>query len=286
MPSICSGEIESAADGSTGAGRTRRPVAGMGREEAVHQRTVGLIDRGGGVDRGVRRRDAEQHGDVAELEVAVDDRDLLRGTRGQRDGEVRRQDALADATLGGEGDDDATELDRTAAGRGARADERVADPLDRLTQRGVVGVERERVPHAGTECLLQQCQRELLADQHHAHLGVLTGEARRLGEPRVVGEPGTEHDHGGPVPVQRRDQRLDRVRHGRFRRGQLDRQPGPEPLVGFDCRYSVSLRGAHVASTAPARHRRPIKVIGLRRPVAVTGHLAFELRTSSTTARC
>ena len=200
MPSICSGEIESAAEGSTGAGRTRRPVAGMRREEAVHQRRVGLLDRRGRVDRRVRRRDAEQHRDVSELEVAVDDHDLLRGTRGQRDGEVRRHDALADATLGGEGDDDATELDRTAAGRGARADERVADPLDRLTQRGVVGVEGERVAHAGPERLLQQRQRELLADQHHTHLGVLTAEARACARPVSLARPGPNTTTVGRFP--------------------------------------------------------------------------------------
>ena len=87
----------------------------VGREEAVHQRDVGLVDRGRGVGRRVRRRDAEQHGDVAELKVAVDDHDLLRGTRRERHREVRREDALADTTLGGEGDDDAAELDRAAA---------------------------------------------------------------------------------------------------------------------------------------------------------------------------
>ena len=47
----------------------------MAREEGPHQLGVAEVHRGGGVDDGVLRRDAEDHRDVAELEVGVDERD-------------------------------------------------------------------------------------------------------------------------------------------------------------------------------------------------------------------
>ena len=82
------------------------------REQAVHQLLVGGLDRAGGVGRRVQRRDAEQHRDVAELQVAVDEHDAAGRVRREHDRQVRRDDALADAALGREGDDDLAELRR------------------------------------------------------------------------------------------------------------------------------------------------------------------------------
>ena len=223
----------------------------MCREEAVHQRGVGLVDRSRGIDRRVCRRDAEQHCDISELEVAVDDAHLLRGARRERDGQVGREDALADTTLGGERDDDAAELDGPAARRGARARQRLADALDGLADGGVVGVERQRVAHAGAQRLLEQRERQLLGDEHDAHLRVLAAEPLRLRETGVVGETRTEHDHGGSVAVEGRDQRLDRVGHGRFGRCQLNGQPSPVSLVRLDRRHAVSLRRTHLSPLLP-----------------------------------
>ena len=69
--------------------------------------------------RRVHRRDAEQHRDVAELKVAVDERDLPRRCEASTTAGWSRHDALADATLGRERDDDLAELVGTNAGRAA-----------------------------------------------------------------------------------------------------------------------------------------------------------------------
>ena len=84
------------------------------REETVHQLRVDRVDHRRPRRRGVLRRDSEEHCDVTELKVGVDEHDPARIARREQHGEVRRDDALADATLGGEG----TKID--PAGRFAR----------------------------------------------------------------------------------------------------------------------------------------------------------------------
>ena len=90
----------------------------MRGEEAVHQLRVDRLDDRGRVGRRVLRRDAEQHRVVTELEVGVDERDPARVARREQHREVRGDDALADATLGGEGDEDLAEPRRLGRGRG------------------------------------------------------------------------------------------------------------------------------------------------------------------------
>ena len=140
---------------------------------------------------GVLRRDAEQHRDVAELEVGVDQRDRRR--RSASRARPRRWSAivrLADATLGREHDDQATgrrAARRRGAGsaRGARRVRRAARRPGRPTG---AGSPRRRSTHrvacAGPQRLLEQLGRQLVDREHRAELRVRAGEPVHLLEAR------------------------------------------------------------------------------------------------------
>ena len=79
---------------------------------------AGLLELGDEVgDRLVLRVEVEQHADVAELERAVDEHDLLAQLGGGRDGEVDRERRAADAALRAEDGDDLAGLAGLASGR-------------------------------------------------------------------------------------------------------------------------------------------------------------------------
>ena len=163
------------------------------REEAVHQLRVDGLDDRGRVGRRVLRRYAEQHGVVTELEVGVDERDPPGVARREQHREVGRDDALADAALGRERDEDlarAAPARRAAAAAVDDARHRLADPLDRLADLALAGVDRERVAHAGAQRVLEQRERELVGEQHDADLGEAPRDALHRGEP-VGRRPGS-----------------------------------------------------------------------------------------------
>ena len=106
----CDWNAAHTATSSSGAtlGRERR-LGGRGQDEQAavvagqdrpHHLGVAEVHRGGGVDDGLLRRDAEEHGDVAELDVGVDERGRFVETLRHADGDVDRDRALPYATLG------------------------------------------------------------------------------------------------------------------------------------------------------------------------------------------
>ena len=76
--------------------------------ERLHELEVAVLHRGGGVEHGVLRLEAEHHRHVTELQVAVDEHDRLGRTLRHRRGDVDGDAGLADATLGGEHRDETT----------------------------------------------------------------------------------------------------------------------------------------------------------------------------------
>ena len=122
-------------------------------------------DRGGGVEHGVLRRQAEHHRDVAELEVAVDQHDRLGRPLRHRGGDVDRDAGLADATLGREDDDQAPGLAGhgwPAPARGwSGAGEQLTDAVDRLVE-ARLAADHDRVTGAGAQRLLEHVGRQLV----------------------------------------------------------------------------------------------------------------------------
>ncbi len=102
----CSAEIWSAKAGSSGAGSTLSPdgwwVTSRFCRNPASSRSIGVHR----VDDGVLRGQLEHDRDVAELEVAVDQRHDLVGALGQGHGQVGGHDRLAGAALGREDGDD------------------------------------------------------------------------------------------------------------------------------------------------------------------------------------
>ena len=99
--------IWSANDGSSGAGRISRPDGSWRIRNWLSSVRVEPIERPDRVHDRVLRGQLEHHGDVAELQVGVDQHDrLLRAPAGQHHGQVGGQDGLARPALGGEDRDD------------------------------------------------------------------------------------------------------------------------------------------------------------------------------------
>ena len=134
----------------------------------------------------MQRRNPEEHGDVAELEIGIDQRYPTRIARREQDGKIGRDHALADATLGGEGREDAALLGGLGRGRGAVRDvgDRLSDPLDRHTNLTLAGIDGQRVTHAGAQRLLQQRHSELVREQHHPDRREAARDALHRLEPR------------------------------------------------------------------------------------------------------
>ena len=82
----------------------------MVREQALQQLRVEAVHGGHRVEDGVLRGELQHHRNRAVLEVGVDEHHWTRGVAGKGDGEVGRDDGLADAPLGGEDGDHRAEL--------------------------------------------------------------------------------------------------------------------------------------------------------------------------------
>ena len=82
----------------------------MAHQQVLEQPWVEPVDRAHRVDDRVLRRQLEHDGDVAELEVGIDEHDRSVGPPGQHHREVRRDDGLAGAALGREHGDDLAQL--------------------------------------------------------------------------------------------------------------------------------------------------------------------------------
>ena len=79
----------------------------MAHQVLAEERRIEAVEGADGVDDGVLGRQLEHDGDVAELEVGVDEHDGLVGAApGQDDGQVDGQHGLPGAALGGEHRDD------------------------------------------------------------------------------------------------------------------------------------------------------------------------------------
>ena len=106
-------------------------------QELLEEFGVEAVEGADGVDDGVLRRQLQHHGDVAELEVGVDEHDRLVAALGQQHREVGGDDRLARPALGGEHRDDPAEL---AVAEGQRRRPGSMPP----------GPPRGRWPHAAT----------------------------------------------------------------------------------------------------------------------------------------
>jgi hypothetical protein len=123
-------------------------------EQTIHELLVGVLDRLRGIRSRVQRRDAQHDGDVAALQVGVDQRNATDCVRCEQHREVRRNHGFADATLGRERDHDLTVARlRRGGGRGAiRHDGHVlADALDCGSNLCFAGVDCDCVTHSGPE---------------------------------------------------------------------------------------------------------------------------------------
>ena len=101
------GVMSSAISGDGGASRTRMPAEWLMTKVSMRLDLVAGLELGDEVgDRLVLRVQVEQDADVAELERAVDEDDLLAQLGGGRDGQVDRDGRPADAALGAEDRDD------------------------------------------------------------------------------------------------------------------------------------------------------------------------------------
>ena len=194
--------MRSPAAGSTGAQSTRSVDGFVRREEAVHQLRVDRLDDRRGVGRGVLRRHAEQHRVVTELEVGVDrarpgpgsaSRAARRGWSRRRScrrrpwWRTRRRSCPSRAGLG-------------RRGRGARHDARhgLADPLDRLADLALAGVDRRarrahrRAARPGADASVSSS-----ASSTTPTSGKLRAMRCTAASPSASGEARAEHDDGG-----------------------------------------------------------------------------------------
>ena len=109
----------------------------MRDEQALQQRGVEPVERADGVDDRVLRRQLEHHGDVAELQVGVDEHDRACRLRWARTtARLVAIDRLAGAALGGEHGDDPAELAVGVVGRRRRRRRRAGADEPRLGRPG------------------------------------------------------------------------------------------------------------------------------------------------------
>ena len=80
---ISAAPIWSANAGSSGAGSTSRPDGSCSTSRFRRNADVEAVERADRVDDGVLRRQLEHHGDVAELQVGVDEHDRLLAAAGR-----------------------------------------------------------------------------------------------------------------------------------------------------------------------------------------------------------
>jgi hypothetical protein len=213
-----------------------------GQERLQRQRVEGRA-LGGVVDR-VRREQVQHDGDVAEVQVEIDQGDLG-AVAGEADGQVGRQERLAAAPLGTEdGGDLAGGPALTGLGGRAAAQAPAQCPgdLDGPGRGGpdgpLVAGRGQDVLDAHPQRLADQLARLLTPDQHHRHVrgallqGAGQGERLAVGEARP--DDGGEHvpalgGHGrrGLVGVGRPDHTVGQPREGVG-------QPGGVAVVRFD----------------------------------------------------
>ena len=208
--------------GHLGAGR-REQHADAGRM-VDHQRVdrldlvAGLFELRDEVgDRLVLRIEVQEDPDIAELERAIDEDDLLAELGGRGDGQVDRQRRAADAALGAEHGDDLAGVASRRRARAARAVTRLGgdhrhprhllalageDLADRRGQ--LVAAERldQELARAGQHRAAEVVR--LALDRHHDHGGGRDGSRQLLGRRDAV--------HVRHVDVHQDDVRLERHR--------------------------------------------------------------------------
>ena len=265
----------------------------MAHQELLEQRGVEAVERADRVDDGVLRGQLEHHGDVAELQVGVDEHDRPGAAAGEHDGQVGGDHRLAGAALGGEDRDD---LGRARPVDRARRERRT--PRHRWTQRRapsvsatrstaaveLLGVDRrgQHVLHAGPQRRLQQVGGELVDDEDRAHLGRDPGST--LGELRQADAARTgraEHEDERAAAELSGPQRVDRLeRHRRAPRAAWPggcarpgrrRRPPPAPrfegcvAMGADpCLWSIGAVGRRTPMASLWRYDsgRPVGAVG------------------------
>ena len=170
------------------------------REEAVHQLRVDGLDHRGRVGRRVLRRHAEEHRVVAELEVGVDEHDPPGVAGREQHREVGRDDALADATLGREGDEDLAEPRGLGRGRrGAVHDARHASRRRARPPSGS-GVSPASIVSASRTPARSASWSSGSVSSSASSTTPTSGKLRAMrctaARPSGVGEARAEHDHG------------------------------------------------------------------------------------------
>ncbi len=232
----------------------------MNGQHRAHELGVPEVHRRRGVDHGLLRRDAEEDRDVTELQVGVDQRDRFVDLARHRDGDVDRDRALADTTLGREHDDEPARLEPPARGHGnagRRGREELADTRDRLCERLALLLELDGVTRARTERVLEEFGGQLLDDEDRPELRVRRREPVDLLEAERSAESRPEHRDHGPARTHVLHDVLDGVEL--LRPGELQADPHPQARVGFDDRDVVPALVGHLARSfvLGGGHRHP-----------------------------
>jgi hypothetical protein len=165
--------------GLEGGRKHQQTRALVGHQQALQERCVELLDGTDRVDDGVLGRELEHDGDVAELQVGVDQHHGTLAALGQHHRQVDGDDRLARTTLGGEHRGDPPELARlehrcrarTLRRRGA-SPEALGHALHGGLQ--LVGLDGcgEHVADTRPQRLLQQFGGHLFGEQDRAHLAM------------------------------------------------------------------------------------------------------------------
>ena len=144
------------------------------------------------------RLERQRVGDVTELEIEVDQRHPAGARSGQPDGEVRAEERLADAALGG----DQRDHPSPGGGHAGLGDQVVPPaggalhhPLEHVSGLVLVCVGRHHGAHPGVERLLPHGGGGI-GDENRGDLGTLVLDDGRQLEGDVEGEPWAEADDG------------------------------------------------------------------------------------------
>ncbi len=154
------------------------------------------------VDDGVLRRELEHHGDVAELQVRVDEHHRLLGALREQHAEVRGDDRLAGTALGREHGDHATELTVALFVAGHRRRRGRHDQARRGALHGFGQLTRldgglEHVLDTGSQRLAHQVGGQAVGDHDRPDLTSCAEQLLGRRELRARCERRTQHhDHG------------------------------------------------------------------------------------------
>jgi hypothetical protein len=186
------------------------PGLGVRGEQRLEEAHVEAVERTHRVDDGVLGGQLEHHGDVAELQVGVDQGDRALGPLRQQHAQVGGHHGLARAALGGEHGDDPTEVAAvgvearpTDGGRTAAGDQGLTDAADGLVELAGVHRRPQHVADPGAHGPLEQVGGEVLGDQDGADVGPTPQQGLGPTEVRAAGAARAQdqHEGGGTVAL-------------------------------------------------------------------------------------